>query len=1039
MRRMLLLLMAAILPSLMLLAQGKKISGTVSDGAGKPIDGATVLAKGAAKNGTSTDANGKFELTVPESVKSIVISAVGYESQEIALAGKTSFAVSMKDVATQEMGDVIVTGVAGATNRKKMTVSVAKVSAEQLQAVPASSAANALAGKVAGLKTSAVNGNPGQGADLLLRGDNNLSTSSQPLILVDGIILSGSLADINIDDVESMEVVKGAAASALYGSRAGNGVISVITKRGKGIAANKPVITVRNEIGVQSLQHYLETSQGHYYALASDWETAKGKYTKYAGVTYPANYLGAGYNPGISGSRAIDADGYMDNPYGVNRNQQAEFFRNGINMVNFLSVANRTEKNNVYLSFENNKQEGVVKLTDGYSRQNFRFNIDQNITSWLKFSASNLFINTSSKTPGAASGLFYNIARMEKDVNLYAENPDGQPYYLRVNNFNAEITNPLYPLYKQKISNTSRRWLANYSANIRFTSWADLDVAQTIEIRNSRSSTINPQDTWTRSGGTAATNGMSYSGGGMSQSTNESKTANTQVTLNLAHKFGDFNTRAKLSYLYENRHYESNFISASQFRISGIENFENFATINDASSYIENEKAQNYFAILGVDWKEKILLDGMFRYDGSSLFGPEARWNPYYRVSAGYRLSEDLKIKGIDELKIRAAYGTAGIRPGFDWQYEVYDLNNGVAVASQKGNNFLKPSQTAEKEIGLNVDFLKKFSFEMTYAESETKDQFLNVPLIPFLNDGFNSQWQNAGTIKSNTLEFTFGANWIKKKDFSWRTTVVFSRVQQRITELPIAPYLAAGQDYNGDQNIFYIKAGEVYGAIYGYKMVRTLDEMSRQLPAGKTIADYEVNSEGYVIAKGTQGKPNELPIKMLNADGSPWYGKIGNGNPDFVAGITNTLNFKNFQLYLLLDWKQGGDIYNGKEQRLTFNYVSQKQDMTNVPTASKRAAAYWGTGMYDANNANAYWVEDGTYLKVRELAIGYTVPSKYLSTMFNGFIKGINAKVVGRNLLTFSNYSGYDPEVGTIRYPVDGISANPIYRNYAVSLSFNF
>ncbi|MCC6760754.1 MAG: SusC/RagA family TonB-linked outer membrane protein [Chitinophagaceae bacterium] len=1039
MRRMLLLLMAAILPSLMLLAQGKKISGTVSDGAGKPIDGATVLAKGAAKNGTSTDANGKFELTVPESVKSIVISAVGYESQEIALAGKTSFAVSMKDVATQEMGDVIVTGVAGATNRKKMTVSVAKVSAEQLQAVPASSAANALAGKVAGLKTSAVNGNPGQGADLLLRGDNNLSTSSQPLILVDGIILSGSLADINIDDVESMEVVKGAAASALYGSRAGNGVISVITKRGKGIAANKPVITVRNEIGVQSLQHYLETSQSHYYTLASDWETAKGKYTKYAGVTYPANYLGAGFSPGISGSRAIDADGYMDNPYGVNRNQQEEFFRTGINMVNFISVANRTEKNNVYLSFENNKQEGVVKLTDGYSRQNFRFNIDQNITSWLKFSASNLFINTSSKTPGAASGLFYNIARMEKDVNLFAENPDGQPYYLRVNNFNAEITNPLYPLYKQKISNTSRRWLANYSANIKFTSWADLDVAQTIEIRNSRSSSINPQDTWTRSGGTAATNGMSYSGGGMSQSTNESKTANTQVTLNLSHKFGDFNTRAKLSYLYENRHFESNFISASQFRISGIENFENFTTINDASSYIENEKAQNYFAILGVDWKEKVLLDGMFRYDGSSLFGPEARWNPYYRVSAGYRLSEDVKIKGIDELKIRAAYGTAGIRPGFDWQYEVYDLNNGVAVASQKGNNFLKPSQTAEKEIGLNVDFLKKFSFEMTYAESETKDQFLNVPLIPFLNDGFNSQWQNAGTIKSNTLEFTFGANWIKKKDFSWRTTVVFSRVQQRITELPIAPYLANGQDYNGDQNIFYIKGGEIYGAIYGYKMVRSLDEMSRQLPAGKTIADYEVNSEGYVIAKGTQGKPNELPIKMLNADGSPWYGKIGNGNPDFVAGITNTLNFKNFQLYLLLDWKQGGDIYNGKEQRLTFNYVSQKQDMTNVPAASKRAAAYWGTGMYDANNANAYWVEDGTYLKVRELAIGYTVPSKYLSTMFNGFIKGINAKVVGRNLLTFSNYSGYDPEVGTIRYPVDGINANPIYRNYAVSLSFNF
>ncbi len=1039
MRKFVLLLFAAVLSCASLSAQEKKVTGKVTDDLGAPVAGATVLVKGT-RNGTSTDVNGSFSLNVNASAKTLTISAIGYEVLEVSIGSETSFSISLKS-SGKEIGEVIVTGVAGATTKKKMTVSVTKVGAEQLQTVPASSAANALAGKVAGLKTSSVNGNPGQGADLLLRGDNNLSTSSAPLILVDGVIMSGSLADINIDDVESMEVVKGAAASALYGSRAGNGVISVITKRGKGLAANKPVITVRNELGMQNLSHYLKTSESHYYALATDWQTAQGKYTKYAGVTYPAGYANAGYHPGISGSRAIDTDGYMDNPYGVYRNQQAEFFRTGMNMVNFISVANRTEKNNVYLSFENNKQEGVVKLTDGYGRQNFRFNIDQNITPWLRFSASNLWINRTSSTAGSSSGLFYNIARMEKDVNLYAPNPDGQPYYLRINNFNAEITNPLYPLYKQKNSSKSRRWLANYNANIKFTEWADLDVIQTMEIQNDRSASINPKDTWTRSGGTAATMGMSYTQGGMSQSTSESKVSNTQLTLNLAHKFGNLSTRGKLSYLYENRHYESNFISASQFIVSGIENFENFTTINDASSYIENERAQNYFAIVGMDWKEKILFDGMFRYDGSSLFGPKARWNPYYRASAAYRISEDFKIKGIDELKIRAAYGTAGIRPGFSWQYELYDLNNGaIPGAQQLGNEFLSPTTTEETEIGLNIDFLKKFSFEFTYASSITRNQFLSVPQITFLNPiAAPNKWENAGTIKSNTFEFTFGANWIKKKDFSWKSNVVFSRVQQRITELPIAPYLANGQDFNGDQNIFYIKQGEVYGAIYGYKMVRTLDEMSTQLPAGKTIADYVVNSEGYVIPKGTEGTTSELPIKKLNADGSLWYGKIGNGNPDFVAGISNILTYKNFQFYVLLDWKQGGDIYNGKEQRLVFNYISQKQDMTNVPAAEKKAASYWGTGMYDANFANAYWVEKGTYLKVREVSLGYNVPAKPLASIFNGFIKGINAKVVGRNLLTFTKYSGYDPEVGTIRYPVDGIYANPIYRNYAVSLQFNF
>ena len=447
----------------------------------------------------------------------------------------------------------------------------------------------------------------------------------------------------------------------------------------------------------------------------------------------------------------------MDNPYGVNRNQQAEFFNTGKNYTNFVSVANRTEKNNVYLSFENNAQQGVVALTDGYKRQNFRFNLDQQIASWLKLSASNLFINRNVQYPGGGGGLFYAIARQERDVNLEQENPDGQPYNLRSNHFNSEATNPLYPLYKVKSNEKTRRWIGNYSANVKFTNWANLDLSQTLEIQNYRYSSITPKDYLTVSG--------AYNDGGMSQSTNESNTQNTQATLNLKHSFGSLKANAKLSYLYENRRYESNYVSASKFVISGIENFENVVKPSDASSYAETEKAQNYFAILGLDWKDKLLFDGMFRYDGSSLFGKDARWNPYYRISGAYRISQDVTIPGIDELKIRAARGTAGIRPGFNWQYEVYSLNSGLAVAEQKGNALLKPSKTRETEVGLNVDFLKKFNFEATYASSFTDDQFLNTPLITFLT-GFNTQWQNAGSVKSNTLELTLGANWLKNKTY---------------------------------------------------------------------------------------------------------------------------------------------------------------------------------------------------------------------------------------------------------------------------------
>lgn len=1019
-------------------AQNKTIRGKVTatdDGSAMP--GVVVQVKGT-NVATQTDANGDYTVSA-SSDQTLVFSFVGFDSVEETVGSRSVINVSL-ETDQKLLDEVIVTGVAGATSRKKLTVSVVKVGSDKLSIVPATSAAGALVGKVAGLQTSQQGGSPGAATDLLLRGDNNLNGSSAPLLLVDGIILTGSLADLNVDDIESIEVVKGAAAAALYGSRAGNGVISVTTKRGTSTHLNKTDVVVRNEIGAQQLAKYMETAESHLYAMAPDWQTAQGRYTKYAGVTFPADYSGTGFDPRISGSRALDPDGYMDNPYGVYRDQQKEFFRTGTNLTNFISVANRSEKSNIYLSFENNIQQGVVKMTDGYKRQNFRINVDQQIAKWLRFSASNTFVNKTSSTPAQSDGLFYNIARLEKDVDLFAANPDGQPYYLRYNHFNEETTNPLYQLYKRKTQDDSRRWLASFAANVRLTSWADVDITHTIENLNRIRSTIFPQDYWTRSGGPIENNYMSYNNGSISNNKDESKTNNSQFTLNLSQKFGDLSTRGKLSYLYENRHQEGNYIFGSQFVVSGIENFNNIKPENltGATSYKEDERAQNYFVILGLDWKDKYLFDGMFRRDGSSLFGPEARWNSYYRVSGAYRISEDVAINGIDELKIRAAHGTAGIRPGFNWQYEVYSLGSGNASASQAGNRFLKPSTTEETEIGLNVEFLKRFQFEATYAMSTTYDQFLNVPLVGFLNDGFSSRWENAGTVKSNTFEFTLGANWYKKKDFTWNTNITFSKIRQKITELPIAPFTTSGQTLNGDQDkLFYIREGELYGSIYGYRMLKSLEEMAQQLPADKSISDYEINSDGYVVPKGSQGTAQEMPVKKLNADGTPWMGVIGNGTPDFLAGISNTVTWKNFQFYLLLDWKQGGDVYNGKDQRLAFNNVSKRQDMTGVPDNLKKVAGYVGsnTGFYDANNGNAYWVEDGTYLKVREVALGYSLPSQWVK----GFAKGITARVVGRNLLTFTNYSGYDPEVGSLRFPIDGIYANPLYRNYAFSLTLNF
>lgn len=1031
---------ASLLTMLMLLctlafAQTRTVTGTVKDNGGQPIPGASVTIKGK-KGGTSTNSKGEFELVVAKG-NTIIISAVGYASKEVSVEDNlSSITVNLSPQAT-DLNEVIVTSVAGATLKANMTVSVTKLNADRLTQVPASSMASALQGKVAGLQMSSAQGNPGSAPDIQLRADNNLpNVGSGPLILIDGVMLNGSLADINADDVESMEIVKGAAASALYGSRAGNGVIAITTKRGSRLRVNSTAVTVRNEIGFEDLPKELSLATHHPYTLASDWQQYQGLYTKYAGVSYPAGYTGAGYSPLISGNQTPDADHYMDNSYGVTNDLQKAIFRTGTNFTNFVGISSRSEKSNLYTSFENNAQQGIVVFTGGYKRENFRLNLDEQIAPWLKLSTSNLYITTETNQPSDA-GSFFDVLLMTPDVDLYQANPDGQPYYLRTEQFLGNNTNPLYDLWKYKPDSKDRHWIGDYSANVKFTSWANLDLNQSLEIEDYRYTLYEPKDTWTFSGGTAATNGESYTNGYLSKNSSESVNKNTQVTLNLLKKFGGLDIKGKLSYLYENAHYEAFNEYASQLQYPDIPQFSNFTGINGGGSSITESKTQDYFAIASLNWKNKYLLDGMFRRDGSSLFGSDARWNSYYRVSGAYRISQDIKIPGIDELKIRGAYGTAGIRPGFNWQYETYSLSNGVATANQKGNTKLKPSNTAETEVGLNVDFLKKFSFEAVYASSVTTDQYLNVPLIAFLNNGYSSQYQNAGTVKSNTVEVTLGANWMQKKNFSWSTNIVFSRIRQKITSLPIQPYLYGGTDGGGGQ-MFYIKQGETYGAMYGYAYVRTLAEMSQQLPAGKTISDYEVNSDGYVVPAGSQGTTSEQVIQLKNADGTLWYGKIGDGNPNFNMGVSNTLKYKGISLYFLVDVKNGGDIYNARSEWITRDNRNGIEDMYGVDASKKKTYDYFQS-IYNVNQINKYWVENGSYIKLREVSIGYSFSSKLLSRTFKGVVKGITAKAIGRNLATITKYSGYDPEVGTIRTPYDGINHYPNFRNIAFSLSFDF
>lgn len=645
-----------------------------------------------------------------------------------------------------------------------------------------------------------------------------------------------------------------------------------------------------------------------------------------------------------------------------------------------------------------------------------------------KFPLQTYLINTESNLPGGGGTIFFDIVLAEPDNNLFLKNPDGQPYYIRHNQWSNE-TNPLYNTWKNDRNETKRRNLTNVNIDANPAKWLEYEGSFSLENNNDRYTSLFPYDTWELGG--SGPMGITYSKGSLDKYSYELTSKTMQHTLTTRNQLGKLYTKLSLSYLWEHRKSEWFETVGQNFEVRGVPRFEAFDPANTSSdSNIEEINSENYFAITSLDWDDKYLVDAMIRRDGSSLFGADNRWSTYYRISAAYRITEDFDIPHVNELKIRAARGTAGIRPNFSWQYETFALNDGNASKSTLGNKNLKPSRTTENEVGLNATLFNRVNLELTYSRSTTENEFLQVPLVPVA--GYNSQWQNAGTIKSKSYEVNIDGNVIDGKNFNWHTRITWAKSDQKIAALSVPPY------QSGPDGLFYIRKGEEYGAIYGYTWVKTLDQMAQQLPSGKTINDYTVNSDGYVIEKGTEGTPDEAPIKLLDKNGNDAFVQIGNGRPDWTGSISNTFRYKGFSAYVLVDIKHGGDVYNRKSQWLTRDDRNGIMDQAGKPDSQKKAYDYY-KGFYDVNTNNSYWVEDAGYVKIRQVSLSYRFNQKQLSGIFGNVFRSATISAIGRNLFTFTGYSGYDPEVGTIRNPYDGTGTYPNFRTVSASLTLKF
>jgi TonB-dependent SusC/RagA subfamily outer membrane receptor len=1129
-------------PYLLFAQEEAIIKGKVTDESGAPLPGANVIIQ-LTNMGAAADRNGNYQFIVPS--KSVRGQEVKMEARFIGYRSKTEKIFLTPGTISQDfalsddvlaMDAIIVTGVVDETPRTKMAFSVGSVNREQLEQVPSVSAESALRGKVAGVKVIRGSGEPGSAASLLLRGPISINASGRsqdPLYIIDGVIIdpsiSGSpLADINAEDIESIDVVKGAAGASLYGARAANGVVNIKTTRGKSMALNQTRISVRNEFGVSGLQRKIALPKHHPFKIhdgSDSYVDANGikvtpgdfidsdgdfidprqgsrDYDRYSDAPQgseiyfadkPYKWIATGDIPIDPDSKLPIIDPATGQPVGLRLlpdgqlfDQMARFFDPGQFISNSVSISRNMENINFSFTLSNYLQDGVITVLNGFDRKSLRFALDHTFHKDFILSMTGYFSLTD--RDDIDSGPFNNLPLMGKDADLTArhvtevqfadgstmpiqatvEFPDGIPHDIAGELFirpdpNVLFENPLYPLERNERENNRNRTMGSLSLSYQGFDWFDIGVNLSYD-RSSRELNLFAPIGYQTSG---------LSDGFISTELSADEALNGNLTASFRRAFlsNDLTVRAKARALFESTEFQNNYAEGTGLAVRGVKTLSNADQGIGIASQLQRVRSEGYSFIAGFDFKDRYIADFLVRWDGSSLFGTDERWHNYSRISGAYRLSQESWwfTDKIQEFKVRASYGTAGGRPNFSARYETWQLAAGNVSKENLGNKRLKPEFAKELEIGLDVSFLDKFSLELTRAKSTVEDQILFVPLASYF--GYQRQWQNAGTLETSTWEASLQAAVIQRRDVRWSFGFNLDRTRQRIARLNIPPYQF------GVWNLLRIEEGEEFGALYGISIIRDVNELLLQGVTANELNQFQVNDDGYVVWVGEgntfkDGINEELwGLRSDNGDhftllpggttttnsrtymwGYPiyWQDETGNENtkigsvvPDFNLSISTNFQWQGFSAYALLDAQIGGDVFNltrwlgmrtgnaGEFDQAGKSDELKKPVLYNVPIASSR---------------NSHFVESSEYLKVRELSLRYTFNRSQLRRLFGGILNKVTIGVVGRNLFTFTGYTGYDPEVGLTGGDVGSAVVNrldlntyPNFRTFTGVLEFEF
>ena len=1005
------------------------ISGKVTDETGKTLPGITVLVSGTSK-GSTTDASGNYRL--PAALKPgdyvISFSGIGYEAKTAALTVGSALTYTLDATLTtkvSKLDEVIVTGTSSGTTRRQLGSYISSVNADELSKGASGNVLAQLQGKTAGAQISQNSGDPAGGISVRLRGISSISSSSEPLYIIDGVIVNNAtnrvtntqggydgsqvvgtigqsrMVDINPQDIDRIEVLNGAAAAAIYGSRANAGVVQIFTKKGK---TGAPKVSFSTSIMNSSLRKKIGVNQAP---------------VKFGG---PTDGVGAQtqdiLTPALTTTTPVTRYDYQD-----------YIFRNALGTDNNVSVSGGTDKTKYYVSASYFFNQGIVKNTD-FQRYSFRSNIDQTLNKWLSFNIGLNYVNSAAnEKPDGNSfyspmnsvtiiGNFHNIQQRDALGNIQAVGERGR-------------ANPVSVIEDIKQKQVTNRVIANLGFKLKPIKHLSIDYTMGIDNYSQNGTTYIPPFAYNVS--------TAFWGGGPTLDPTQNGYASAATNnffainhdLNATYNIDISKNINSVTQVGFSQQYEKNNYILSQGR--GLAPF--VQTVNGASTIIPGTDDRSEISVSGAflqqnfKYRNHFFLTGAVRVDGSSVFGEKQRNQVYAKASGSYVISgtdywEKMGVsKWWDLFKLRVAYGESGNLTGIGAyaRFNTYAASSFIGRTSLTSsgtlaNENVKPERQQELEFGADLGFFaNRLGLTVNVYNKKVKDLLINRFIAP--TNGFSSLQDNFGSLENKGFEIVLTGAPVATKNVRWDITAIYNQNRNKAINIGQALNLLST---NAGAPVAIIQ-GQPIGVFYGTFFAVAADGSQLKNTAGipQTEKGTQTSVLSYTTARDVAGLPSGTTLRKI----------VGNPNPKYTGSIVNEVSWKKIGFRMQLDFLQGADVWNADwrtRQGVGNGLVAEQEDLGKIPRG-------YIAGVY----AIEEWrVDNGAFVKLRELSLSYDLGR--IKT-----ISDISISFSGRNLISWDKYKGYDPEVNaggqsTILRGID-FGAVPIPKTFSLGIKASF